>query len=101
METQDETPLPPAPPEPKRRPPGIVTLSDVKRRMAKVLNALEKASKDPDAAGAMSVDHARTLIYGYSKLAELMKDMTADELLRRMEQLEQRQAQAEGQAGAH
>ncbi len=89
----DATPENPAPPSaPKRRVRQLETLSDVRRALAQTCKRLERASKDPEAKGAMSVDHARALVYAYSKLAELIRAGVHDEVLDRLRELEQRQA---------
>lgn len=87
----DETPETPTPPR-KWRKGDLDTLTDVKRALARCCRALAKSAKDPGAAGAMPVDHARALVYAYSKLAELIRVGDADEVMARLAQLEARQA---------
>ena len=85
------------PPPPKRQREKLECVHEVRRALARTLQKLERAAKHPDEAGAMPVDHARTLIYGYSKLAELIRAGSADEVLLRLAALERRQVEADEQ----
>lgn len=93
----DESTNSPNPPKKPRRNRfrELQTIEDVKRNLSRCLRALEKGAKDPTALGAMPVDHARALIYGYSKLAELIRAGSADEVLKRLAAIEERQQVAE------
>ncbi len=81
---------PEAPPPPKKR-EKLERVEEVRRALARTMRKLEHAAMDPDAKGAMPVEHARTLIYGYSKLAEMIRAGSVDEVLLRLQQLEARQ----------
>lgn len=89
----DETPESPSAPSSKRKNHNnLLTLPDVRRALSRCLRKLEASAKDPTAAKAMPVEHARALIYGYSRLADLIRNADAEEVLLRLRALEQRQA---------
>lgn len=85
--------LPPTPPPPKkRRVQALDTLSDVKRELASVVRRLKKSASNPDAKGAMPVEHARALVHALSQLGNVIRNGDAEEVLLRLRVLEQRQA---------
>ena len=57
----------------------------------------QQAAKDPSAKGAMPVEHARALVYGYSRLADLIRNADVEEVLMRLRDLESRQAKVDAE----
>ncbi len=86
----DETPESPRPRQKSRR--SLNTLPEVRMALARCLHRLENAARDPEKRDAMPVEHARALIYGYSRLGELIRAGTHDEVLERLREIEARQA---------
>lgn len=82
----------PVTPPRKNRWRDLETLSDVRMALARTCRALERASKHPEEPTAMSVDHARALVYAYSKLADLIRGGYSDDLMLRLEAVEARQS---------
>lgn len=94
-----ETPLPPT--KPKRQREKLESIHEVRRAFARTLQKLERSVKHPGEPGVMPVEHARALIYGYSKLAELIRAGSADEVLLRLAALERRQVESDEQKAQH
>ena len=69
------------------------TMGDIEREMAKVYRAARKGRLDH--AVANSLTHTLACI------AKVKRETVSDELLKRMEELEQRQAKIEEQVSAH
>lgn len=69
------------------------TMGDVEREMARVYRDMRKKRMD---AG-----NGNALMHGLACIAKVKREAVGDELLKRIEELEQRQAKAEEQASAH
>lgn len=96
----DETPESPKPPPKRKAHRSLETLQDVRRALARCLRHLEAAARDPALREKMPVEHARALVYGYSRLGELIRAATADEVLERLRAIEARQARLDEEQAA-
>lgn len=74
-------------------PTPLDTPRAVQRALAKTLRRIER--------GSIGHHVGQVLINGYGSLAKMMRETIADDVLRRVGELERRQAEAEERASAH